>query len=149
MERRPSMKEETAAGEKAGAGSSVPAASRRKDTRRQTGRLGEQAAAEKAEACGFRILHRNWRCRTGELDVVAMDGETLVFIEVRTRTGTAVFGTPQESVDGRKQRQVRNTAQVYIHNLGKYEYPIRFDLISIVMDREGSIRSIDHLPNAF
>ncbi len=68
------------------------------------GALGEEAAADLLRKSGYRIVARNHRCRSGEVDVIAEKGELLVFVEVRTRS-TAAFGGPEETVDSRKQRQ--------------------------------------------
>ena len=90
-----------------------------KDGRKQTGILGEQAACEWLSR-KYSILHRNWRCRSGEIDVIAEDGEVLVFVEVRTRKKSGSFGIPAESVDFRKQQQVRKTAQIFLQQHNSY-----------------------------
>lgn len=98
---------------------------------------------------GYQIAERNWRCRAGELDLVAMDGETLVFVEVRTRRPGRSFGTAEESVDWRKQRKVRSVADFYLHRQGLYNHQIRFDLITVQTDAEGRFVRLDHYRNAF
>jgi len=82
-------------------------------TRLETGRLGERAAVAYLRARGYRIVATNWRTRFGEIDVVAEQAGTLVFVEVRTRRTTG-FGTAAESVDGRKQRQLVLMATQYL-----------------------------------
>jgi putative endonuclease len=121
-----------------------------KDMRKRLGEHGEHLAIGLLEAAGYRILERNWRCRSGELDIVAAEGSTLVFVEVRTRRNTGTFGTPQESVDSRKQAQVRKTAVAYLHQTGRHDSRMRFDLVAIELDRTtGSILHMQHVKNAF
>lgn len=121
----------------------------KKDSRKQKGAAAEELAAAALIEKGYRVLERNWRCRFGELDIVAETGETLVVIEVRSRSGTASFGTPSESVNARKMMQVRNTAQQYVHQKRYYERPIRFDVISIILRPDLTPVSMDHIENAF
>lgn len=121
----------------------------KKDSRKQKGAAAEELAAAALIEKGYRVLDRNWRCRFGELDIVAETGETLVVIEVRSRSGTASFGTPSESVNARKVMQVRNTAQQYVHHKRYYERPIRFDVISIILRPDLTPVSMDHIENAF
>ncbi|OUM96379.1 MAG: YraN family protein [Thermobacillus sp. ZCTH02-B1] len=117
------------------------------DRRRETGRRGEEAAAHYLAARGFRILHRNWRCRMGELDIVAEDGETIVFVEVRTRAPGSRFGTAAESVDTRKRRRLAALAQAYLAMNGRRHAPIRFDVIACTTRSDGTL-DIDHIPGA-
>lgn len=117
------------------------------DKRRETGRRGEEAAAHYLAAQGFRILHRNWRCRLGELDIVAEDGDTLVFVEVRTRAAQGRFGTAAESVDARKRRKLVALAQAYLAMTGRRNAPIRFDVIACTT-RAGTEFVMEHIPNA-
>lgn len=123
--------------------------SKKQDGRKPLGALGEQLAADFLEQSGFRLLTRNWRCRKGEIDLVAEDGDTLVFAEVRTRRETGTFGTPQESVNARKQHQVRELAGMYVHMTKSYDRKCRFDVVAVRMDPEGQLIGIDHIRNAF
>lgn len=119
-------------------------------TRKQLGALGEQYAFEHLSQQGYRVLERNWRCRTGEIDLIAWDGALLVFVEVRTRSGgSGSFGTPQESVDYRKQLQVMETAQLYVHSRQLQQHQLRFDVVSVITDKDGNKQSLDHIMNAF
>lgn len=122
---------------------------RKKDNRKQKGAAAEELAAAALIEKGYQILDRNWRCRFGELDIVAESGGILVVIEVRSRSGTTSFGTPSESVNARKMIQVRNTAQHYIHQKRYYERPIRFDVISVMLGADLTAISMDHIENAF
>jgi putative endonuclease len=118
-------------------------------SRKTLGALGESFALQHLQRLNYPIQAQNWRCRSGEIDLVVMDGELLVFIEVRTRSGSSSFGTPQESVNSLKQRQVTETAQLYALRNNMLHRQQRFDVISIVTDKEGKLLTLDHLPNAF
>jgi putative endonuclease len=116
------------------------------DGRRETGKRGEDAAAAFVARLGWRVVVRNFRCRAGEIDLVALDGETVVFLEVRSRTGRAC-GTPLESVDGRKQAQVGRVARHYLTLRGWHERAARFDVIGVRWDAEPP--AIEHVRGAF
>lgn len=120
----------------------------REDRRRSTGRLGEEAAARYLSGIGYGIKERNWRCRSGELDLVAECDGCLIFVEVRTRSSYR-FGHPAESVEARKQAQVRRTAQVYLHMNGHRDARIQFDVVAVQVGRDGRVGDILHIPNAF
>lgn len=98
---------------------------------------------------GYRIVARNWRCRSGEIDIIAERGEELIFVEVRTRRLTGNYGTAAESVHSRKQRQVRETAQVYLYRCKAYDKLVRFDVIAVEFDKDGSFYRVKHFPRAF
>ena len=101
-------------------------------TRLETGRKGEEAAARYLTEQGYQIVARNWRCRTGEIDIVATMDEIYVFVEVKTRTSKR-FGTPQESVHTRKQQQVKQTANVFVYQNHLYDATLRFDFIAVLV----------------
>lgn len=111
--------------------------------RRQTGAAYEEQAAKWLEERGYRILKRNYRCRQGEIDLIAEDGPYLVFVEVKYRKDRQA-GHPAESVDLRKQKRITRTAMYYC-----YEHRVpetracRFDVVSILQDK------IEHMINAF
>lgn len=91
----------------------------------------EQYAARWLEARGLRIVSRNYRCKVGEIDLVARDGAALVFIEVRARSPSR-YASAAESVDRRKQRRLLRSAQYYLHNHPAAAHlPCRFDVIAI------------------
>jgi putative endonuclease len=96
--------------------------------RRTAGRAAEHLAAQFLEARGLKILERNFRCRAGEVDLIARDGRTVVFVEVRLRAGNA-FGGAAASVDARKQAKVLRAAQYYL--AGKPEQPCRCDVVAL------------------
>ncbi|MEJ3717550.1 YraN family protein [Paenibacillus polymyxa] len=120
---------------------------RSKDQRKAKGAMGEEAAALFLENLGYRILERNWRCRSGEIDLIAKQEHILVFIEVRSRSSSK-YGTPAESVTPRKITQVRQTAAVYLHMNGMGDAPIRFDMISVRLSDETAVVT-DHFMDAF
>jgi putative endonuclease len=95
------------------------------------GRKGERIACRFLLRQGFDVLARRYRSRSGELDIIAFEKETLVFVEVKSRSSKK-FGEPWEFVDWQKQQIVRRTAEDFIadHDLGQYAY--RFDIVSVV-----------------
>ncbi len=125
-------------------------AERPKDGRKARGQQAEQLAADYLIGLGYEILVRNWRCRTGELDLIAWQDNVLVIVEVRSRSKRGgVFGTPAESVTPRKIKQVRDTAAVYMHHTSRNNAPVRFDMIGVVLRPDGSADSLDHIIAAF
>lgn len=107
------------------------AAAGRGDRRRWTGRVGEEHAARLMQARGGVVISRNWRCSSGELDLVVLDDAgRLRFVEVRTRTGTG-FGTPAESVTGDKQRRLRRLAGVWLAEHPGGWRQVCFDVIGV------------------
>lgn len=111
------------------------------------GRDGERLAVQYLQKCRYKIIHQNWRVRTGEIDIVAMDGHTLVFVEVRLRHRSARFGTAEQSIDAKKQHKIRRTAERYIHTYELYQADARFDVIAIEYDKEDM--HIEHIKEAF
>ena len=110
------------------------------------GQAGEDAACAYLRGCGFAILHRNFRCRSGEVDVVAKDGDTVVFVEVKERHG-ASHGEGHEAVTFGKRRRLVRAATIYAAARGLSESPVRFDVVSI--DHDGGTRRIRHDRGAF
>ena len=92
------------------------------------GGAAEDLAARYLEGQGLAIVERNWRCRAGEIDLVARDGATLVFVEVRLRT-SAAFGGAAASVDAHKQRRVLRAARTYLS--GRPDTPCRCDVVGL------------------
>ncbi|HEX4106830.1 MAG TPA: YraN family protein [Solirubrobacteraceae bacterium] len=133
----------------------VPAASgerdrplRPPDPRRGLGALGERLAAEHLERRGFVIVERNHRTARGEIDLIAHDGRTLVFVEVKTRR--AGSGPPLESVGPRKQRRVRRLAAQWLSETASRPRfrELRLDAIGVVVDSDGRLKSLEHLEGA-
>jgi putative endonuclease len=97
---------------------------------REFGASGEDAAEKHLKTLGYKILERNYRTKMGELDIVASDGDTIVFVEVKSRRDTR-FGAPELAVDARKQRQLTKAAWIYLTRTRSYKSPCRFDVVSI------------------
>lgn len=116
--------------------------------RRERGIHSEALAEAYLRRRGYRILARNFRCRMGELDLVALDGDELVFVEVRSRTSEA-YGAPEESIIRRKQKRLRRTAEYYLLHTGQTDAFCRFDVLGVVLDEAGRVRRIEHLKAAF
>jgi len=110
------------------------------------GQSGEDAAVAHLEKLGYEIVERNYRCRRGEIDIVAGRSGTVVFCEVKTRR-TDRWGQPSEAVDFRKQARLRGLAASWLAERGATARCIRFDVISILMS--GGEVQLEHLPDAF
>lgn len=115
-------------------------------TNQSIGKTGEDAAAVFLKGKGCRILERNFKCRLGEVDIVACDGETICFVEVKTRSSED-FGLPQEAVSRQKQTQISKTALHYLKTKKLFEKSARFDVVSVLY--KGSVPKIDLIKNAF
>lgn len=113
---------------------------------RQRGDLGEDAAARYLEEQGFRVLDRNWRYRQWELDLVCRDGDTLVFVEVKTR-GAGAMGTPADGLDRKKQARLVKAASQYLSRKKLWDEPCRFDLAAVI--DTGTSMDVEHTENAF
>ena len=114
---------------------------------RQKGDTGEEAAVCLLEQKGWKIAARNWRCKYGELDIVAWDtDDTLVFVEVKTRSSER-FGGPEAALNFRKRTRVIRSAAAYMEATG-YEWKIRFDVVAVIQ-KDGKVKEIRHLEDAF
>lgn len=102
------------------------------DSRKRLGERGEDAAASYLERSGMTVVERNWRCAVGEIDIVALDEETLVLCEVKTRRNTSK-GTPEDAVTPAKQRRYARLAAAYIQHAGIEEPLVRFDVVSLLV----------------
>jgi putative endonuclease len=112
------------------------------------GFLGERAAERFLRHKGYKIVARGLRLRGAELDLVAVDGRTIVFVEVKTRR-TENFGRPAEAVDARKQWHLTRAALFYLKRHGLLEYQSRFDVVGIIWPRGAKHPAIQHFPHAF
>ena|SRR5271157_339130 len=117
-----------------------------KPGRRMLGQVAEARAAEYLAGAGYTVIDRNWRRRNGEMDIVARDGEWLVFVEVRARRGTAL-GSPEESVTRRKQSRLVQLAQQYLVECA-WDGPWRIDVLALLYGPDGSLASLNHLRDA-
>lgn len=112
------------------------------------GDRGERAAVKFLKKLGYRILAKQHRNNFGEIDIIAQDGKTTVFAEVKTRS-SANDGQPFEAVDVGKQARLTRTALAWLKKHGRLEQRVRFDIVSIVWPDDGSEPQITHFPNAF
>lgn len=113
----------------------------------ELGRRGEEAAANFLVRRGFEILHRNWECFAGEVDIVALQEDTICFIEVKTRSSIQK-GFPSEAVDGRKRDRYERIAACYLKEFAHDDLRVRFDVISILALGENRAFLRHHI-NAF
>ena len=116
-------------------------------SRKRTGNLGETLAADYLRQHGYAIVARNWRCTTGEIDVIARHSDTLIFVEVRTRHG-ARHGSPEESITPRKQAKLIELAYEYLATMDVPPVNWRIDVIAVVLGRQNSVERITHIPFA-
>jgi putative endonuclease len=114
---------------------------------RPVGQLGEALAAGYLARRGFEILARNLRSRLGEIDLIAREGRTLVFVEVKARRGRS-GDPPQAAVDGRKQARLARLAAAYLARERAGDRACRFDVVAVTLEAEGAAR-IEHFPGAF
>ncbi|MHB9036747.1 MAG: YraN family protein [Armatimonadota bacterium] len=115
--------------------------------RARIGRSAEILAASELGARGYRIVASNYRCRYGEIDIIARDGDCLVFVEVRCRRSSE-YGSPAESVTPAKQQKLIITARRYLHDSGLGDCECRFDVVEVT-SVNGKLRVSDIIRNAF
>ncbi|MGH3945056.1 MAG: YraN family protein [Pseudonocardiaceae bacterium] len=120
------------------------AADRRSDA---LGRRGEDLAADYLTGAGLVVLSRNWRCREGELDLVATDGERLIVCEVKTRSGTG-YGEPSEGVTPAKAARIRRVTAAWLRTYRVGWCEIRFDVLAVLCPQDGPV-TVEHLQGAF
>jgi len=118
-----------------------------KDTRSELGRLGERLAADYLRRHGYSIRETNYRCPVGEMDIVATEGECLVFVEVRTRRGRGL-GLPEESITPAKQAKLVEVAQTYLQERGEAAADWRIDVVAVELTPGGRLRRIGLIKNA-
>jgi putative endonuclease len=119
---------------------------KRTPARNTLGDRGENRAAGFLRSAGYKIILRNFRCELGEIDIIARDGPSLVFVEVKTRSYDDP--TPEEQVNDFKQHQITKAAHLYLSRYGTPQPPARFDVIAIVWPNS-SEPIIRHTKNAF
>lgn len=110
------------------------------------GSWGEQIAESYLLSHGYEIMERNYRCRIGELDLIAIDGEVIVFVEVKARQ-TLTYGLPCESITNTKQQHIRRTAKQYVLSHSLEDWDLRIDVIEIL--RIEGKTYVHHIPDAF
>jgi putative endonuclease len=116
------------------------------DHNQTVGRRGEKLAERYLRRRGYRIVARNFRAAGAEIDLVAMDGDTVVFVEVKTRRAVGA-GAPEDSVTEHKQRQLRRAAEIFSARYRAHDRPMRFDVIAIA--GEGRAARVELLRDAF
>ncbi len=116
------------------------------DPRNALGQRGENMAARHLRNQGYKIIERNFRCEVGEVDIIARDGKTLVFVEVKTRAYDDP--TPEDQVNEVKRHQLTKAARFYLSRYGTPQPPARFDVVAIVWPT-GRDPQIRHTPDAF
>ena len=117
------------------------------DSRQRFGRQGEAAAEDALRRAGLRVVARRFRLRSGEIDLIAEDGDVLVFVEVKARRLTG-YGHPAESVTRVKQRRIARTALAYLQRHDCLERPCRFDVVELVGEPGGPLE-VRHIIDAF
>jgi len=117
------------------------------DNRQHLGKTGERIASIFLKKNGYTILTKNYRRKFGEIDIIARKGDYLVFIEVKTRTGTS-HGHPLEAVTVRKQRQISKVAQCYLAENNLFDTAARFDVVSVIISQKNTV-NVEVVPNAF
>ncbi|MBN1176873.1 MAG: YraN family protein [Dehalococcoidales bacterium] len=115
--------------------------------RRETGILGENLACDFLGKNGYRIIETNYRCQDGEIDIIAQQQDTLVFVEVRTKKSSR-FGTPEESITPNKKSKLRTVAAHYGQNRNDLPVNRRIDVVAIQMDERGKVSRIELIENA-
>lgn len=119
--------------------------------KKEIGALGEREAEKYLIQHHYKILEKNYRCKCGEIDIIAKDGEYIVFIEVKTRRDTR-FGMPSEAVHYHKRRKIIQTAQQYLTWQNAYHANVRFDVVEVIAeikDDKPLVKSRQLIKNAF
>ena len=119
----------------------------KKSSSKSLGKFGEEIAEELLRSKGYQILKRNFRFGKGEIDIIAKDGDYLVFVEVKSRKNYD-FGEPEYAITKSKQRQLKKIAEAYFYVNGIEEQLCRFDVITIIGEKREEMK-INHIENAF
>ncbi|PIV21224.1 MAG: YraN family protein [Deltaproteobacteria bacterium CG_4_8_14_3_um_filter_45_9] len=114
--------------------------------KKELGKKGEEAALRFLKKRGYRIIEKNYVCKMGEMDIIAREKDTLVFVEVKTRTST-LFGPPQLAVNSSKQRQLSKVALNYLNEKRLKDVKARFDVVAILLGQKGE--EIELIRDAF
>jgi len=114
--------------------------------RLELGKWGEDLAVKKIKGLGYKEIVRNYRCSLGEVDLIAREGDTLVFIEIKTRKDKSI-GYAKEAVDARKRRQLSKVALAYMKSMECCDVKARFDVVAINLDRDKP--EVEVIKNAF
>lgn len=112
------------------------------------GTFGEDMACKYLESKGYKIIERNFSCRVGEVDIIGIEGDTLAFVEVKSRTGVS-YGSPSEAVSYTKQGRIVKTALFFMTKHKFFDYMCRFDVIEVLTDGTKENTNINLIKNAF
>jgi putative endonuclease len=115
--------------------------------RQTTGIIGEKLAAEFLIRQGYEIIEKNYRCKEGEIDIIAKDGPFLVFVEVRAKHNLN-YGTPEESITARKKQHLRNAAARYLESHDNLPAEWRIDFVAVELDGRGKPLRLEVIKNA-
>jgi len=115
--------------------------------RKTTGDVGEKLAGDFLTKQGYEIIETNYRCKEGEVDIIAKDGQFLVFVEVRAKNSRS-FGSPEESVTTTKKEHLKNVAARYRESHSNLPQQWRIDFVAVELDRAGRPRRIEVIKNA-
>ncbi len=113
---------------------------------KRLGQAGEDLAAGYLRKKGYKLVERNYRCKSGEVDLIVLDRKVVVFVEVKTRSDHS-FGSPFEAVEARKQRKMIQAAQYFLHEKKLDQRDARFDVVGISWQGERPV--VEHIENAF
>jgi len=126
---------------------------KRPDPRRGTGQRAEDICARRLRAKGWQIYARNWRIKAGEIDLIARTGSVLVVVEVKAAHTGSFRGPPMPvlAVGPNKQRRLRKLASAWIASYGRTVAfrEVRFDVVGVLFERDGTVSAYDHVENAF
>lgn len=112
------------------------------------GDLGEKHAARSLALRGYSILYRKFRCKFGEIDIIALDKGTLVFIEVRSKSDRE-YGFPYETINRVKKQHIRRVATVFQMKYDLLDHDSRFDCVSVIFDKNGNLKDMEIIKDAF
>lgn len=115
---------------------------------KQVGDLGERLAAKFLRRSGYRVLTRKYRCKFGEIDIVARDKDMLVFVEVRSKSDSE-YGLPYETVGYTKRRRLERVAAEFLRRFNLFDYDCRFDCVSVLFDDNFKPKQIELIKDAF
>ena len=121
---------------------------RKAKRKQELARIGEEHAARYLRAKGYRIRERNFRARSGEVDIIAEQKGALVFVEVKARSSEE-FGEPREAVTGWKQRRIARAAAEYVAARQQGERSVRFDVVEVLLTPQGRVEKVEVIPGAF
>ena len=115
--------------------------------RKEVGSRGEKLAVDFLKRRGYKIIQRNFRCREGEIDIIAQQGDCLVFVEVRTKKGSR-FGTPEESVTLSKREKLISLANAYLQAFDNPPAWWRIDVVAVELAPDNKVSRLEHIENA-